>query len=249
MKRINILLFAMLASTIAQSSEVHVLAPSAVRSAIAPIIERFQADTANTVVMHYGGTGLLLGQLADGSRADVLILPFDATDDLRQRGQLAAPASVRIGEVGIGVAVAQDAPPVDVSTPEAMKRVLLGARGIAAIAPGNSTSGKHFAEVVDQLGITGTVASKLVLVHQGYAAERIVQGQADVAVQQITEILPVRGVRLAGPLPPELQKTTLYLGSVYGRAKEPDAGADFLRALASPDARAGFASHGFSTSQ
>lgn len=233
------------AAPLARADAIRVFAPSVVRAAIAPIIERFQTDSGHTVTMEYGGTGLLLGRLKRGEVADVLVLPADKVGALSAEGRIVAGSPAEVGAVGIGVAVAEGAPLPDIGTPAALRQVLLDARHIGAIAPGNSTSGQHFAQVLEQLGIAEQVRPKLVLIDHGYVAERVARGEADIGIQQITEILPVKGARLAGPLPAALQKTTAYVAAVYVSSPRPEAAAGFVRALVSPAAQDAFRRHGF----
>src|SRR2546430_10960303 len=115
------------------------------------------------------------------------------------------------------VDVRQGAPQPDISTVDAFKRALLEARSIVYNDPAiGATSGIHFAAVLERLGIAEAVKPKTVLWKGGYAAEALLNGQAELCVHQISEILPVKGVVLVGPLPAELNKVTVYAGSIVG---------------------------------
>lgn len=234
-----------LAGVSARAEQVQVFAPSVVRASIAPIIAKFEAGTGNSVQMHYAGTGLLLKKLADGDKADIVVLPSDKVQAMAAKGEV-EPASVKpIGSVGIGVAVRAGAPKPDISSAAAFRQMLLDAPRIAAIAPANSTSGRHVAQLLERLGVKEQVSPKMVLVPRGFTAEKVVSGEADVAIQQITEILPVKGAELVGPLPPELQETTTYTVAVRKDAPAPAAAARFASALTDADALRAYQAHGF----
>lgn len=227
------------------ADQVRVFAPSVVRASIGPIIEKFEASTGNTVEMNYGGTGLLLKKLADGEKADIVVLPQDKVQAMTRKGEVDAASVKPIGAVGIGVAIRQGAPVPDISTVESFKQLLLNAPHIAAIAPANSTSGKHVAQMLESLQIKEQVAPKMILVQQGFTAEKVAKGEADIAIQQITEILPVKGAQLVGPLPEPLQETTIYTVGVRSNAQALDAAQKFAADLTSAAALQEFKAHGF----
>jgi molybdate transport system substrate-binding protein len=148
-----------------------------------------------------------------------------------------------IARTAIGVAVREGAPKPDISTVDAFKRALLEAKSIVYNDPAiGATSGIHFASVLQRLGIADAVKSKSVLWQGGYAAEAILKGQAELCVHQISELLPVKGVVMVGPLPAELNKVTTYSSSLLPSAS--DAGRAFHAYLARPEFRAKFAAAG-----
>ena len=113
------------------------------------------------------------------------------------------------------------------------------------INPATGTSGKHLALVFQKLGVYDAVKPKMVLMDSGYAVAPVGRGEADVGIHQITEILPVPGVTLVGPLPGSLQKVTTYVGAVGAKAKNPEAARRFLAYLRTPPARDAFARRGY----
>src|SRR5262245_14185852 len=140
----------------------------------------------------------------------------------------------------MGVAVRAGAPKPDISTPEALKRTLLAAKSIVYTDPAlRSPSGVHFARVLERLGIAEEMKPKSKL-HDGttFNAELVARGEIEIAVQQISEILPVQGVELAGPLPGDLQLTTVYAAGIGTAAKEPAVAKEFIKFLLSPSAAA-----------
>jgi molybdate transport system substrate-binding protein len=135
----------------------------------------------------------------------------------------------------------------DISTPEALKQTLLAAKSITYIDPAKGTSGKHFAEVLQRLGISEAVKAKTRLADAGYVVEPVARGEIELGIQQITEILPVQGVKLVGPLPEPLQKITVYSAALTPHARDADAVRGFLAYLRGAEARGIFTAKGFST--
>jgi molybdate transport system substrate-binding protein len=148
-----------------------------------------------------------------------------------------------IARVGIGVAVNEKAPSPDISTVEAFRRTLLAAKSVVYIDPKVGTSGKHVAEVLARLGIADEVNAKAKLGQGGYIVEPVGRGEIELGIHQISEILPVKGVKLVGPLPAELQKYTTY---VAAPVKATALTAEFIAYLTGPEARARLAAAGYS---
>ena len=112
---------------------------------------------------------------------------------------------------------------------------MLEAKSITYVDPARgATSGVHFAGVLERLGIVEAMRPKTVLVRGGAAAEKLVTGEAEICVHQISEILPVKGVALVGPLPKELQKITTYSAGIPARVSAPDAASGFVQFMARP---------------
>jgi molybdate transport system substrate-binding protein len=189
--------------------------------------------------------GQILGKLKDGQRPDVVIVTTQIIVDLEKEGALVAGSATPLGRTSIGVAVAEGAPLPDISSVEAFRRALLAARAVAYIDPAvGGTSGKHFAGVLARLGIENEIRSKAVLVPGGYAAERVAKGEADMVIHQISEILPVKGVKLVGPLPAELQLYTTYTAGLMSGTGNAEAARALIRYLSGPAGRKSFADRG-----
>lgn len=244
MKVPAILLAAVFACPV-MAAEIHVLCAGAARGAVAPLIEPFQRESGHTIRFDYGTAGQILAKLKDGQRPDVLIVTTPVIADLEKAGTVVAGSATPLGRTAIGVAVAEGAPLPDISSVEAFKRTLLAARAVAYIDPAvGGTSGKHFAGVLARLGIEDAIKAKAVLVPGGYAAERVAKGEADLVVHQISEILPVKGVKLVGPLPAELQLYTTYTAGLAASTPNADAARAWIRYLAGPAGRKSFADRG-----
>ena len=154
-------------------------------------------------------------------------------------------SAVPVGSVGIGVAVKAGAARPDISSPEALRQTLLQARSITYMDPQKGTSGKHFAAVLEQLGIASQMQSKTRLGDVGFVVEPVAKGEIEIGIQQITEILPVQGAVLLGPLPGSLQKITTYSALLGAGAQAKPAAADLIRYLQTPQATVVFERTGF----
>jgi molybdate transport system substrate-binding protein len=137
------------------------------------------------------------------------------------------------------VAVKEGAPAPDISTVEAFKQALLAAKSVAYIDPkAGGSSGIYFDGLIDRLGIGAEVRAKARLKAGGYVADLVASGEAELAVHQISEILPVKGVRLVGPLPAPVQNATVYSAGLSAAAKDPAAAKALLDHLIGPSAGA-----------
>lgn len=241
----SILFFLACISTTVSAVEISVLCAGAARGAVVPLIESFQRESGHTIKFDYGTAGQILGKLKDGQRPDVLIVTTPVIADLEKAGTVAAGSATPLGRTSIGVAVAEGAQLPDIASVDALRRTLLAARAVAYIDPAaGGTSGKHFAAVLARLGIEDAIKSKAVLVPGGYAAERVAKGEADIVVHQISEILPVKGVKLVGPLPAELQLYTTYTAGLMSGTSKAEAARAWIQYLAGPAGRRSFAERG-----
>jgi len=177
--------------------------------------------------------------------ADVVIMSDTAIDEAISKGGVVAGSRTDIGRTGMGIAVREGAPKPDISSAEALKETLLAAKSIAYVDPARgATSGIHFASVLQKLGIADAVKSKATLVPGGYPAELVAKGEVELVAHQISEIVPVKGVTLVGPLPKELQKVTTYTAGVATKAAHPELGHGFVLFLARPAFKAKLAQAG-----
>jgi len=242
---LGVVAVACLAFRSALAAEIKVLSGGAVKAAVTELAEAFSRDTGHTVTFTFATTGAAMQKLAAGERTDVMILTEEAIESLAGKGMVVPGTRTDVARVGIGVAVREGAARPDISNPEAFKRALLAARSVAYMDPARGgTSGIHFVKVLEQLGIAAEVRPKSVLVASGYAAETIVRGEAEIVIHQISEILPVKGVTLIGPLPRELQKITIYSAGLAAAAAFPEAARAFIAFLARPAAKDTFAAVG-----
>ena len=208
-----------------------VLSAGAFRQVLLAIIPQFQAS-GHEVQWDNDTVDGLVKRIEAGESFDIVIASPAALQALAKSGKIAG-GGVDLAKVGVGVAVREGAAKPDISTVDGFKRALLTAKAVAYIDPASGgSSGIYLSGLLDRLGIAATVKPKSVLVHGGAAADRLVSGEADVAVQQISELLPVKGVVLVGPLPAEIQNYTVYSAGIAagsGQRSSAQALIDLLR--------------------
>jgi len=230
----------------APAAEITVMSGGAVKSAFTEAAAAWEAKSGHKVVAQFAPAGDLRKKIAAGEVTDILVIPAENLPALEKSGVLEASSRRDLGTVAMGAAVRQGAPVPDISSPEALKRTLAGAKSVTYMDPARGTSGKHFDEVVlPKLGLRDAVRAKTVFGEGGFIAEKVARGEADIVFHQLTEILPVKGVTIVGPLPPELQKLTVYAGVVMKGARHPAEARALLEHLTSPEGRKGFLDRGF----
>jgi molybdate transport system substrate-binding protein len=245
----QIVLAAMLCamSLVAPAAEIAVLSAGAVRAAFTEAAARWEKESGHRVKATFAPAGEILKRLAAGERFDLVILPAENFGALASQGLIGGPKRA-LGGVGIGVAVREGTPVPDISSPEAVRRLLVAAKSVTYMDPTRGTSGKFVDEVVlPKLGIRDEVRAKTIFGEGGYIADKVARGEVEVALHQYTEILPVKGVTPVGMLPAELQKVTVYTGAVTKAAVAAREAQALLDHLAAPEGQKAFAAHGFST--
>jgi len=232
-------------TTAASAAEILVLSGGAAQSALGAVLPVFEARTGHRVNIAYAPAGEIARRVGAGEVFDLLVLPAENIEAYEKQGKAVPGTRAPLGKVGIGVAVREGAPAPDISTPEAFKQALLAAKSIVYIDPARGTSGKHFAGVLRELGIADVVNAKAQLGSGGYVVAPVGRGEIELGIHQISEILPVPGVKLVGPLPEALQKWTVYTAVAMPGAKSPDAARELVAFLTSAEARALSAPKGF----
>jgi molybdate transport system substrate-binding protein len=162
-----------------------------------------------------------------------------AIDDLAKKGKVAAGSGTNLAKVGVGVVVKEGAPLPDISSVDAFKRTVIAAKSVAYIDPASGGSSGIFVDrLLDKLGIAGDVKPKAKLIPGGAVAEHIANGEAEIGIHQISEILPVKGATLVGPLPTEIQNYTVYAAGIGADSKQAEAGKSLIKLLTGPGAAA-----------
>jgi molybdate transport system substrate-binding protein len=226
----------------AAAGEIRVISGGAARAFVEPLAKSFPG---HEVKLDWQPMGKLVQSLAAGQPADMVIVTQEVLQDLENQGRLAKGSGVPVARVGIGVAVHQSAPLPDISTVEAFKRTLLAAKSIVYIDPKTGTSGKHVAEILSRLGIAEEVNRKATLGQGGYVVEPVGRGEVELGIHQISEILPVTGVKLVGELPRELQKYTVYVAAPTQSTAQPALVQQLIQHLRSTTARQRLAQAGY----
>jgi molybdate transport system substrate-binding protein len=220
---------------VASAAEIKVLTAGAMRGVLVQMLPQFEKQTGHTANIDNATAGTLSKRIEGGESFDVAIITTAIIDELIQKGKIATGSKTVLAKVGIGVAVKEGAPQPDIKTVEAFKAALVNAASVAYIDPASGgSSGIYFDKLLDQLGIADQVRPKAKLKQGGYVADLVASGEAEVAVHQISEIVPVKGVKLVGPLPAEVQNFTVYAAGIGPAAKERAAGKALIDYLAEP---------------
>jgi molybdate transport system substrate-binding protein len=227
----------------ARAEALKVLTAGAFKQVLLAIIPQFEAE-GHEIQWDNDTVGALLKRIEAGERFDVIIASPAALEALTKSGKIAG-GGVELAKVGVGMAVREGAARPDISTVEGFKQALLAAKGVAYIDPASGgSSGIYVAGLIDRLGIGAEVRQKSVLVHGGTSADRVVSGEAEVAVQQISELLPVKGVVLVGPLPPEIQNYTVYSAGIAAGTRQGPSAQALIDLLQSPGGAVAIESRG-----
>jgi molybdate transport system substrate-binding protein len=235
----RLLVCLMFFSTSVFSEEIKVLSGGAARHALEPLAATLPG---HTVKFDFQTMGRLQQSLAAGAKPDMLVVTTEVLERLQKDGKVAAGKGTPLARVGIGVAVHEKAPLPDISTPEAMRRTLLAAKSIVYINPKTGTSGRYVEQMFSDLNILQEVKSKVTLVNEGYAVAPVGRGEVELGIHQISEILPVPGVKLVGELPAQFQRYTVYVAVPMSESKSVR---DFIAHVTSPQARERLAKAGY----
>jgi molybdate transport system substrate-binding protein len=230
----------------AGATELLVWSAGAAQAPMTELVHQYQGQSNNTVTIEFAPVGSLMKRLSDGGKPDVIILSQDVSAEVERSGWTIPGASTPLASVGVGVAVRIGAVAPDISSADALRTALLSAKNITYINPTKGTSGKHFAAVLEQLGIAQQMKPKTTFGEGGFVVESVARGEVELGIQQITEILPVKGVKLVGPLPAPLKKITTYTIAMTVSAREPQATQDFMQFVLNKDSLTVFKTKGFS---
>jgi molybdate transport system substrate-binding protein len=226
-------------SQLARAAEIQVVSGGAFKQVLSALAAQYQKESGNTLAITYQTVGQHLVLIrGDKEKFDVAILTPEAIDNLAKEGRIVPGTRADLAKTGIGVVVKAGAPLPDIATVAAFKQTLLAAKSVAYIDPkSGGSSGIYVERLLQQLGIAKEVNAKAVLVNGGAVADRIADGEAEIGIHQISEILPVAGTTLVGPLPASIQNYTIYAAGVGTMAKDAATARALVKFLAGPDAR------------
>jgi molybdate transport system substrate-binding protein len=221
----------------AGAAEIKVLTAGAFKQVVLALVPDFEKQTGHKVTVENETVGALTKRIEGGEGFDLAVLTPGAVDNLTGKGKFAAGSRTNLARVGVGVVVKDGTPKPDISSVDAFKKSLLAAKSVAYIDPAaGGSSGIYVSGLLDKLGIGAEVKAKAKLIHGGAVAEHIAKGEAELGIHQISEILPVKGIVLVGPLPAEIQNYTVYAAGLGANAREADAAKALLKALSGPAA-------------
>jgi molybdate transport system substrate-binding protein len=231
----------------ARAAEVKVVSSGGFAAAYKVLAPEFERRTGNTVETGWGPSmgnthDAVPARLARGEQIDVLIMVGYALDKLVEQGKVAPDTRTELARSGIGVVVRAGAPKPDISSVDALRKALLSAKSIAY---SDSASGMYIQnEMFKKLGIAEQVAGKARMIPAEPVGAVVARGEAEIGFQQISELKPITGIVLVGPLPPEVQQVTVFSAGVVAGSREPEAARSLIRFLASPPAASAIADSG-----
>jgi len=224
------------ASSAVQATEIKVLSGNGAKAAVQELCAQFERETGTKIDLHFEVNADLEKKIEAGEPFDVAVLNPPVIDALTQKGRLVAGSRADIGRAGLGVAVRSGAPRPDISSVDAFKRTLLGARSVAY--PGKGASGLYFVSLLDRMGIKAEMQGKLKPMAAEDTVEVVARGDADMVVVVATRISDVPGADLVGPIPDELQTRIGFAAGLSSSAKDVDAAKTLIRFLTAPAAAA-----------
>src|SRR5262245_47183912 len=245
---VGVLFTSIAAAGVAGAAEIKVLTAGAYKAVLVALVPEFEKATGHKVVLDNDTAGALQKRISGGDAFDLAVITPRVVADLAKEGKIAAGTPVNLARVGVGVAVKEGAPVPNIAQVEAFKQALLAAKSVAYIDPASGgSSGIYLSQLFEKMGIADQIKPKAKLKQGGYVADLIVSGEAELGIHQISEIVPVKGAHLVGPLPAEIQNYTVYAGGISASAKEPEAAKALLSLLTSETAAAVLKSRGMET--
>jgi molybdate transport system substrate-binding protein len=215
------------------SDTIRVLSTLALKGAVHGLAGQYLAAGGMRIDADFAPTLALLDRLRAGEAADVVILTREGLEQLASEGRVVADTCVDLARSWVGIAVKAGATHPDIATEAALRTTLLGARSVAYSRLG--ASGILFAKLIERLDIAADINARAEIIQQGFTAEKLVTGEADLAVQQISELKQIEGIEVIGPIPYELQTPAVFSAGRMAATDKPDEADRLLRFLASPE--------------
>ena len=232
-------IFVLVVGNVAESAELKVLSAVGIQAVMEDLGPKFERATGHKLAIAFANAGTTVKRIQDGETADVVITSQPGIESFVKDGKAIAGNVTIVARSGIGLAVRNGAPKPDISSPEALKRTLLAAKSIAYSNPaGGASSGIHFATVIDRLGIANEMKSKTIFPKSGPVGVLVANGEAELGVQQIQELMSVAGIEIIGPLPGDLQDTIIFSAAIMASSRDTDASRSLVNFLGTPQATA-----------
>ena len=229
----------------ASAAELKVLTAGAFKQVVVALVPDFEKQTGDTVVIENDTAGGLKARIQGGAAFDVAVITPAVLKELTTSGKIATGSNVNVASVGVGVVVKEGAVKPDISSVEAFKAALLAAKSVAYIDPASGgSSGIYIDKLLERLGIADQIRPKAKLKKGGHVADLIVSGEAEIGLHQISEIVPVKGAALVGPLPREIQNTTTYAAGMSASTQNKAAAQALIQAFSGAEAAAVLKSKG-----
>jgi molybdate transport system substrate-binding protein len=211
------------------TSEIRVLSTIGMRTVLDALAPPFERTNRCTVTRLYDSSIALMQRIAAGETGDAVVVTAAAIEALIAQGKVSVRAD--LARSFVGIAVRKGAPKPDISTADAFRRAMLAAKSIARSKTG--ASGLYFASLIERLGLTAALNAKMI-VQDGIVGKLAASGEAEIAVQQISELMQADGIDIVGPLPDELQSITVFSAGVFKASAKGDLAQAFIADLAAP---------------
>lgn len=227
----------------AQTSEVHVLASNGIKAVLEDLRAQGEHAIGHSITVVYKPSANLKQDIDAGAEFDVVIVTAEGVGELTKEEKTVGGEGTPISRVGVGIGIRKGAPRPDISTPEAMKRALLGAKAISYGPVGASLP--YITHMLETLGIADTMKPKTILLkNSDEINEAVADGKVDFGMTLVSEILPAKGVELLGPFPEQFQGYVRFNAAVGANAKNPEAANALIKFLSGPDAAASIKARG-----
>ena len=214
-------------------AEITVLLSAAFKEAYVELVPKFERASGHKVTTLWAPSVEIMKRMKEGEIVDLVIVSAPSVEELKQSGIVRADGRADLATCGVGVAVKAGAPRPDLSSGEAVKRAVLAAQSIVY---SHGPSGVYLAGLFQRMGIADAIESKVRRVKGEPAGALVARGEAELGFQQVCELLPVPGIDLVGPLPPDIQEITTFSSGIHAKAREPDAARALVAFLKAPAA-------------
>jgi molybdate transport system substrate-binding protein len=227
-------------------ADIKVMSAGAVKTMVVALGAEFERESGNTLNLNFGTAGSLRERIRNGEVSDLVVLSESAIAELAKLGLVVPESSADLGRTVTGVIVREGAPEPDISTPDAFRQALLKARSVAYTDPkAGGSGGIMFSALLQKLGIADEINKKAVLGKGGHdVAVLVAEGRAELGITFISEVLPVSGARVVGPLPGHLHIANTYTAAIHASATARAGAETFLRKLTDPATRGRYAAAG-----
>jgi molybdate transport system substrate-binding protein len=215
------------------ADRIRVLSTLALKGAFGGLAEQYGASGGAPIEADFAPTVALLARLKGGEGADLVILTREGLDELAREGSVIAASCVDLARSYVGIAVPRGVAHPDIVTEPALRATLLAARSVAYSRIG--ASGIFFAQLIERLGIAPEINARAKIIPSGFTDEKLVTGEADLAVQQISELKQVAGIEVVGPIPRDLQTPAVFSAGLTATSTNAAEAQRLLCYLASPE--------------
>lgn len=232
---------ASIAAPAAEAAEITVMSSVAIKDAYLELAPAFEKSTGHKVKTLWVPTVEMMTRLKTDEQVDLVLMSASGIEELTRLGKLVAGTRTDVVKSGIGVAVRKGAPRPDISSSAALKATLLAA---PSISYSTGPSGVYLVGLFERMGIAEAIKPKIKQVQGVPVAELVARGEVAIGFQQISEILPVAGAELAGPLPADVQSITTFAAALRPGAPAAEAAQAWVKFLTAPSAAAVIRKHG-----